>query len=162
MAERVVDRVCRTLGRSEGTSRTDALPLPGGEQPPAAVLPTAHTLAERLPPGSAERLVRLYGAGCTRLAARVAAERALGEPVPGLPGVLRVEVAHAVDEEMALSLTDVLERRTRALLFDPTQGVDGAPAVAAMLAARLGWDDAHTRGEIAAYRQLADNLRSFP
>jgi glycerol-3-phosphate dehydrogenase len=76
--------------------------------------------------------------------------------------VLRAEIVHAVDEEMALTLTDVLERRTRALLFDRTQGVDGADAAAAMLAERLGWDAARTAAETAAYRQLASNLRSFP
>jgi len=162
MAERVVECVCRVLGRTDGAGRTGTVPLPGGERPPAAVRPVAAALAKRLPAGSAERLVRLYGAGCERLAARVAADAALGEPVPGLPGVLRVEIAHAVDEEMALTLTDVLERRTRALLFDRTQGVDGVDAVAAMLAARLGWDAARTAAETAAYRQLASNLRSFP
>ena len=162
MAERVVDRLSRLLGRTDTPGRTDAVPLPGGERPPAAVLPSAAALAARLPAGGAARLVRLYGAACERLAARVAAEPALGEPVAGLPGVLRVEVAHAVDEEMALTLTDVLERRTRALLFDPTQGVDGVDAVAGMLAARFGWSAARTADEVAAYRSLADNLRSFP
>ncbi len=106
--------------------------------------------------------MRLYGAGCETLAARVAADSTMGEPVPGLPGVLRAEIAHAVDEEMALTLTDVLERRTRALLFDRTQGTGGVDAVAAMLATRLGWDAARTASETAAYRQLASNLRSFP
>ena len=76
--------------------------------------------------------------------------------------MLRAEIGYTVDAEMALTLEDVLERRTRLLLFDPGQGLGGAAAVAGLMAARLGWNDARTSAEIAAYRRLAGSLRSFP
>ncbi len=62
---------------------------------------------------------------------------------------------------MALTLEDVLERRTRLLLFDPAQGLACAEAVAAMAATRLGWDAARTARELGAYRTLATDLRRF-
>jgi glycerol-3-phosphate dehydrogenase len=75
--------------------------------------------------------------------------------------VLRAEVEHAIDAEMALTLEDVLERRTRALLFDPEQGLGGVEEVAAIMARRLDWDAARTTTEIGHYRRLATSLRTF-
>jgi len=148
MAERVVDLVCERLGH-RAPCRTDGVPLPGGERLPEEV---ARQLPA-LPAGAAERLVRLYGAEAETIAARG------GETVPGLPIVLRGEVEHVLDAEMTLTLEDLLERRTRLLLFDPHQGLDGLEAVASTAAARLGWTPARTAAEIDAYRALAASLR---
>src|SRR5207247_485765 len=63
----------------------------------------------QLAAGGAERLVALHGAGAERLLARACASPAAGELLPG--GILRAEIAHALDEEMALTLEDLLERR---------------------------------------------------
>lgn len=160
MARRVVDLVFAQLGRDAPRSPTAEVPLPGGE--PTEIDPTA--LVRALPQLSAieaGRLFRLHGAGCARLLARIAADPAAGAVVPGLPGVLRAELEHALDEEMALTLEDLLERRTRSLSFDRRQGLDGVESAAAIAAQRLGWDAARTRTEIDGYRQLAASLRSF-
>jgi len=149
MAERVVDLVCARLGHRT-PCRTGAVPLPGGEQSPEDV---ARRLPS-LPASAAERLVRLYGAEAQAIVARGG-----GETVPGLPTVLRAEVAHNLDEELALTVEDLLERRTRLLLFDPHQGLDGLEAVATMAASRLGWTSARTAAEVDAYRALAASLR---
>jgi len=159
MAERVVDLVIGRLGRTTPPCRTDRVPLPGGER----VLDAA-TVAGRLPQLDAAgvaRLIRLYGTACERILARIAETPAAGELVPGLAGVTRAEIEHVVDEEMALSLEDVLERRTRSLSFDPAQGLGGVEAVAGIAAARLAWTAARTADEIASYRRLAASLRSF-
>ena len=160
MAERVVDLVFTRLGRTSPPCRTDEVPLPGGD--PSSL--DASAVARQLPQLSAveaARLFRLHGAGCARIMARAAEDPAAGQVVPGLPGVLRAEIEHALDEEMALTLQDLLDRRTRSLSFDRQQGLPGVEAVAAITAARLGWDPARTATEIEAYRQLADSLRSF-
>ena len=62
---------------------------------------------------------------------------------------------------MALTLEDVLDRRTRLLLFDARQGLETLEAVATLAAARLGWDRTRTAAEIDGYRRLAASLRSF-
>jgi len=81
-----------------------------------------------------------------------------------LPGstILQAEVAAAVDEEMALTLEDVLDRRLRLLYFDARQGLDVVEPAAALVASRLGWDPERTAREVAAYRGLAESLRRFP
>jgi glycerol-3-phosphate dehydrogenase len=150
MAERTVDLVIERLGHPPVPCRTDALPLAGGE---AAPPPLPSTLA----PDAQSRLRRLYGATVARLLTR----DARAEPVAGIGGVLRAEIEHAIDEEMALTLEDVLERRTRALLFDGRQALDGVEEVAAIMARRLGWDAARTGAELDHYRSLAKGSRSF-
>jgi glycerol-3-phosphate dehydrogenase len=150
MAERIVDLVYERLGRRAEPCRTEHVPLPGGDGPVPALPAT-------LAPETRSRLARLYGGTCTRLLARDPTAATL----PTMPGLLRAEIDHAIDEEMALTLEDVLERRTRALLFEPTQGVAGAEEVAGIMAARLGWDAARTATEVEHYRRLAADLRSF-
>jgi len=163
MAERVVDLVVERLGRPAGACRTASVPLPNGGLAPDELPRLVARVRERLPrlaPGGAERLVALYGAGAERILRRVEAEPAAGEVLPG--GVPRSEIAHVLDEEMALTLEDVLERRTRLLLFDPEQGLACAAAVAETAAARLGWDASRTAAELDGYRALAASLRRFP
>ena len=160
MAERVVDLVFDRLGRSAPPCRTDQVALPGGE--PTSL--DAAALADRLPQLSADqaaRLFRLHGATCERLLARIGESPASGEIVSGLPGVLRAEIEHALDDEMALTLEDLLDRRTRSLSFDRRQGIEGVEAAAAIASRRLGWSAERTAAEIDGYRRLAASLRSF-
>jgi len=162
MAERVVDLVVERLGRAAGACRTASVPLPNGGLAPDDLPRLAERVRARLPQlagGGAERLVALHGAGAERILARAEASPATGEVLPG--GILRAEIAHALDEEMALTLEDLLERRTRLLLFDPRQGLACAAAVAEIAAARLGWDAARTGAELEGYRALAASLRRF-
>ena len=60
---------------------------------------------------------------------------------PGSP-TCAAEAVYAARHEMALTLDDVLSRRTRARLLARDASVAAAPAVARLLAAELGWDDA--------------------
>ena len=149
---------CLARGRALGRSV-----LTRGDHATAEELPRlVERVRARLPQlaaGGAERLVALHGAGAERILARALASPAAGEVLPG--GILRAEIAHALDEEMALTLEDLLERRTRLLLFDPGQGLACAAAVADMAAARLGWDRARSAAELEGYRALAESLRRF-
>jgi len=159
MAERAVDLVCERLGRRAVPCRTATVPLPGGELDGDGLAALGERVRSRLPacaPEAAARLVRLYGAE---------AELLLGDGasvLAGQPGVLRGEITRAVEHEMALTVEDLLERRTRLLLFAPDQGLGGLEEAASIAGARLGWDATRTASEIEAYRRLAASLRSFP
>ena len=86
--------------------------------------------------------------------ALVAFDSSLGEPlVAGLP-YLAAEAVYAIRHEMATTLDDVLLRRTRAHLLDRSASLAAAPAVARIMAAELGWDDATTAAQIDQYRAL--------
>jgi glycerol-3-phosphate dehydrogenase len=141
MAEDTVDAVLDRLGRS-AKCRTKRLPLLGavGFHEPASESPDAH-LAGR------------YGTEINAIQSLISADPSLGEPlVTGLP-YLRAEAIHAVRNEMARTLDDVLSRRTRARLFDRHASVVAAEAVALLIAPDLGWSIDRQAEEVAAYRR---------
>jgi glycerol-3-phosphate dehydrogenase len=78
---------------------------------------------------------------------------------PLAPGVAACtgEVDWAVREEGAATVEDVLFRRTRIALYDPAAHAAIAP-IAALLADRLGWNEARRGEEVARARaRLAAN-----
>ncbi|MEN9824036.1 MAG: hypothetical protein RLZ04_2462 [Actinomycetota bacterium] len=145
MAEDTVDAVTARLGRSD-KCRTRRLPLLG-----------AAGYREKEPGSAAAHLADRYGTLAAEVRALVDARPELGEPlVPGLP-YLRAEAVYSVHHEMALSLDDVLTRRTRARLLDRPAAMVAAPAVARLLAAELGWDDAEVERQVAEFVALCDD-----
>ena len=118
MAEQVVNRVCRSLGRGDRCA-TRHLPL-GLTRPLLSELGRAATEAERagLPPDAGRRLVLRYGDDWEEAMERIREEPSLGQrAVPDLP-VLTVELELARVREMALTDDDVLVRRTRLATMD--------------------------------------------
>ena len=73
---------------------------------------------------------------------------------PDLP-YRRAEIVWAIRHEWASSVEDLLSRRTRALILDARAAIAVAPAVAALLAAELGKDDAWQAEQVAAFTTLA-------
>jgi glycerol-3-phosphate dehydrogenase len=75
---------------------------------------------------------------------------------PSLP-YTSAEVIWAVREEMALTVEDVLARRTRALFLDARAAVEMAPSVAEILARELGRNDEWRRAQVQAFLRTAAN-----
>jgi glycerol-3-phosphate dehydrogenase len=91
----------------------------------------------------------------------MSADPVLAERVGGNQPVTRAEVEYAVREEMALTLVDFLERRSRLLLWDPDNGLAAAQGVARTMGAMLGWDAGRMRDEVATYRAHVESVKSF-
>ena len=138
MAQDTVDEAEKILGSSR-RCRTRSLPLHG---------------ASSRPGGSDRRAAHLhsrYGSDAPQLLALISENSALGaELVPGLP-YLAAEAVWAATSEMAVTLDDILTRRTRARLFDRRATRDAARAVAALVAPVLGWDDAERERQVAMF-----------
>ncbi len=101
MAEDAVDAVSLRTGRS-AACRTTTLPLMGAASP---------RLLRHVP--APLRLVRRYGSLAPEVLALAEADPALAEPIaPGCP-TIGAELAYAVAQEGALTVEDLLERRTR-------------------------------------------------
>jgi glycerol-3-phosphate dehydrogenase len=147
VAERIVDRVAARIGRRVGRCRTAIVPLPGaaGVQPGAAM---------EEPPESREEHIRArYGARGSEVTATVRRDERLGgKLVDDLPDLL-AEVLHAIDHEMAFDIDDILERRLQVALRSRERAGDVVAAVAALLASRLGWDEAETAAHLQRYRK---------
>ena len=69
---------------------------------------------------------------------------------------LRAEIRYAVSHERALTIADVLMRRTRIALESADRGRAAAPVVAEIMARVLMWDDARREEEIASYLSEID------
>ncbi|MGA0877846.1 MAG: FAD-dependent oxidoreductase [Ilumatobacteraceae bacterium] len=148
MAEDTVDRAVQELRRIDpgvrhGRCRTRRHRLHGA------------TRSASVPKSSRGRhLFHRYGTDATAVESLIAAQPHLGETViDGLPYV-GAEVVYAVRHEMAVTLDDVLSRRTRALLFDRRSALLAAPAVAEIMAEILGWNEERIVREIDAFAEL--------
>lgn len=98
-----------------------------------------------------------FGTDTARITDLISRDESLGRPlVPGLP-YLRAEVVYAVREEMALTVDDVLSRRTRTLLFDRRGSREAAHRTALLMAPLLGWDDERIGREVRAYHEICDH-----
>jgi glycerol-3-phosphate dehydrogenase len=133
-------------------SRTAHLPLVGAHRW-EAVRDAAPELAEGsgLPEDAVGRLLHRHGDRVADVLALIREDPALGRPLTGAPDYLAAEVVHAVTAEGALHLDDVLTRRTRVSIETAHRGVDSAPAVAALMAGPLGWDDERVAREVEHY-----------
>jgi glycerol-3-phosphate dehydrogenase len=160
MAEEMVDELARHLGHDHGLSPPGARSCPTADR----VLPGGHMadwytylvsqvveLGERLDPETVTHLVSTYGTRYGRLA----------EPLlPGLP-YRKAEVTHAVRHEMAVSLEDVLARRTHILDQDMDQGLGMAAEVAALMGSELGWSEQEQDQQLETYRQVVMQTRRW-
>jgi len=67
---------------------------------------------------------------------------------------VRAEVVYACRAEMAMTLEDMLARRTRIILEDGARGASIAPQVASLMARELGWSSDQTNSQVEQYRAL--------
>ncbi|HEV7864579.1 MAG TPA: glycerol-3-phosphate dehydrogenase/oxidase [Acidimicrobiia bacterium] len=168
MAEDTVDEAVRVmrLNRSAAErraarvpdSRSGSTPLFGAEGYEELTQPDA---AERLglPADVVAHLAGRFGGHARTVAAMVRDRPELGERlVPGL-AYLKAEAVYAVRYEMALTLEDVLSRRTRALLLDTAATAGAAPSVAELVGAELGWSDEERGRQVDAFLDLVERQR---
>lgn len=155
LAQQLGDQVVRTLGRG-GASRTARVTLDGTDDEANVVEArtwldvSAEAAASGLPRATLEALVTTYGRAYPRivaLAAKVAggAERLC----PENPDIV-AELHAAVQDEMAVSLQDVLLRRT-GIGTSHCQGLDCAEDIAQRMAQLAGWSRRRLDAELDAY-----------
>ncbi|HUF75385.1 MAG TPA: glycerol-3-phosphate dehydrogenase C-terminal domain-containing protein, partial [Longimicrobiales bacterium] len=159
MAGRVVDALREELGPPpDDVDHTIDVRLPGA--PTGDLEPFRTALGDRLAaagvePATIRRLLWLYGRQLDDLIALAEQDPCWLEPLgAGVPAV-RGEVKLAVEREMAIGLSDFMDRRAALLLFSPGFGLAGVESAAEIMADLLGWDSVRRAAEIAAYELLA-------
>ncbi|WP_158369680.1 glycerol-3-phosphate dehydrogenase/oxidase [Cellulosimicrobium cellulans] len=105
--------------------------------------------------GRMDHLLHRYGSLLGELLEIVDEEPSLGQPLAEAPAYIGAEIAYAVTHEGALHLDDVLMHRTRLNYEVADKGLAALDEIAALVAPRLGWDDATRAREVDAYRQRA-------
>lgn len=136
-------------------SRTADLVLVGGSSP------TRPESADGPDPTLLAALTARHGSETPELLAMGAERSLLGRLHPDTDH-LEVEVAWAVEHELALSLDDILARRLRVAIETADHGASIAARVAAIVGPCLGWDDGRQAAEVAAYTASAEREYGVP
>lgn len=147
------DAVNAVLGAAAGSrpSATAELPIRGAAAREdldalAARLGTTDGLGEE----AARSLVDRHGTEAAGIL-ELALARDLARPLAAGFPFLEAEVAWAVEQELAMTLDDVLARRIRLAPEMRDRGAGIAPRVAGIMGEILGWDEARRSAEVASY-----------
>ena len=142
LAEQATSRLMRTLAKDDPGCSTGRMPLVPGTWPPSHDNPTEH------------RLWQIYGARAGAIVAAMSTDPRQAERL--CPHTLDTvaQARHAVQHEGALTVADVLLRRTPTG-WSRCLGLDAAPTVARVLAEHFDWEQDDERRACDAYRREA-------
>lgn len=115
-----------------------------------------HIHGYRLHPNLADHMY-VYGSDIEAVEALKRENPAFAQRLSDKFDYTAAEVVWAVREEMALTVDDVLARRVRMLYIDADEARKAAPAVAKIMAAELGRDQAWVDAQIEEFGKIADN-----
>ncbi|MDR1431284.1 MAG: glycerol-3-phosphate dehydrogenase/oxidase, partial [Propionibacteriaceae bacterium] len=105
-----------------------------------------------LPDQVLDHLVSRHGSAVRELAQLATADPALAEPIPGYHPYLWAEISYACRAEGAMTIRDVLERRTRIAACFADGGESILDQVATVMAAELGWSESQRGKQLSGYR----------
>lgn len=158
LAEDTLAHLRARLPRTSRTSPTRTRLLPGAASA-AERAALEREIAAELGAVDAARLMRIYGMRARAIADRARASSELGARVAEGSSVRVAELVHALENEAAVGLVDILQRRCMAGL-DADFGLDIARAAAERLADLKLWDAARAEHELELYRAHARRARA--
>lgn len=165
MAAEVVDVVAERLRRLDGRALpprapTDREPLPGGEmRDPLALIDELEE--EGYPRTLAAHLVHAYGSEAPAILRLAHDEPDLQERVAPDRPVIKAELVHAMRREMAMTLGDLLIRRTHLFYETPGNAMAEAAAVVDLAASEMRWDGPRKAAELSAYLYEVERNNAF-
>ena len=165
LAEEVGDRVMRALGRRE-ESRSAGLSLDGADEDVGKIEARAFMdVSEEMATSGLARetlqvLVDTYGQGYRRVLELAKKLPDGTERLCPSNAEIVAQLHYAVSDELAVSLQDVLLRRT-GIGQSPCQGLDCAESIGTRMAELLGWSSRRLDAELDAYHQHVDRSLRF-
>lgn len=149
LAESITDVLVKKLGRKVKPCTTATTPLPGGRFDRFDAMTRGY---QKTWPGisSLRNMAHMLGA---RLPAALKGARLTDLMALGESGDTLAQIRFALDEEMALTLEDVVMRRTALGQFGPPHPT-ALEKVASIMAAHLGWNEDRKAREIASLAPL--------
>jgi glycerol-3-phosphate dehydrogenase len=152
MARDAVDAAAKPLGRTLPPTPTANLPLVGAVGWRVVANQLSRLSAEYgVPESTLRRMLHRYGDELPDVLAPIKDDSSLGVPIAGTAGYLPVEFLRAVTHEGALTLDDVLTRRTHVAIEEPDAGTRAAVEVAGLIAPALDWNATRQKEEVAVY-----------
>ena len=157
MGKDAIDLAATDLRRLVSESVTEKLPLVGADGYFALVQQASRISDEySIPVESVTHLLNRYGSLISEILELIASDKKLAQPLyQGLP-YLKAEIVYAVTHEGAMSVDDVISRRTRLAFEAPQAGIDLVDDIAALIAPPLGWSAAEKKASVAEYRQQVE------
>jgi glycerol-3-phosphate dehydrogenase len=152
LAQTVVNRALKLLGERKRPCLTDKLPIGGGDIGVVGeYLARQREAADGLVDDEVlGELVRSYGSGCPEVLEYVKREPRLGKRIADDRPFILAQIHHAVEHEMATSVSDVALRRTDAGNLGDRTGEIGR-VIAEELQALRGFDDAEKNRQLERY-----------
>ncbi len=98
----------------------------------------------------------VYGADAGSIKEMMAADGTLAEKIHPAYPYTKAEVKWMVQHEMAITVEDVLARRTRLLFLDANAAMEAAPGVAALMAAEMNHNTEWIQQQVTGFLQLAE------
>jgi len=138
LSRHVMNKVGPMLG-------TTAIPI-GTQVFPGAV--PGEVTIQRFP--KPERLNKIYGSLTSDINAIAESDKDTLKVIDPVTGVTRAEIIHAVINEEAVTVADVLARRTM-IGLNPDLGVSSAEVVSREMATLLGWTEKQRRDSVKSY-----------
>lgn len=150
LAEEAVDRIVSALGL-RSPAQTASISLPGTAG--VAFAPFAnHVMARRdFSTATLHRLVSLYGVRAVDILTLACSDPGLRDPLGDAGDALAAEIPFALEHEQAVTLEDILLRRTM-LGYQPDMGLATAEAAAGVAVRQGLWNDREAADQLSAYR----------
>ena len=158
VGEEMVDAVFKKTKRKYQPCKTDKLPLPGCiTQGDARIHQAIAKYQDRLSPNTINYLFSVYGARAINILALIPENLELATAIsPELPDI-KAQIVYAVQEEMALTLVDIIRRRTT-LAMNGNYGLDLLPVVTETLKKYCGWSQEKCDRQVEDYHTfMAEN-----
>ncbi len=161
MAKDAVDLAVLDLRRIVSDSVTEKLPLIGADGYFALEQQVVQIASENnLSEATVRHLLDRYGSLISEILEIVAADESMAERlIPDLP-YIKAEILHAASHEGALSVEDVLLRRTRISFEASDSGLSAANEVAEIIGNVLQWSAADRKESVQAFAQVIQEEES--
>jgi glycerol-3-phosphate dehydrogenase len=152
MGKDAVDLAVTDLRRVVNSSCTEKLPLVGADGYYALTQQSAQIAAQYgIDEKSVIHLLNRYGSLISEVLELITEDKKLAKPLAeGLP-YLKAEIVYAATHEGAMSVDDVISRRTRLAFEAPQAGINLVDDIAALIAPVLGWGAKEKKASIAEY-----------
>jgi glycerol-3-phosphate dehydrogenase len=97
-----------------------------------------------------------YGSDAVFIRQMISDDSSMGERIHPLHNYCKAELVWAVSNEMAMTVEDILARRSRMLFVDARAAIASAEPVATLMAEQLGMDAAWKEDQVSRFQEMAE------
>ncbi|CAB4864143.1 MAG: FAD-dependent oxidoreductase [Actinobacteria bacterium] len=157
MSKDVIDLAVNELRKLTPESVTDKLPLVGADAYFALVQQVDQIASQSgLEVETVSHLLNRYGSMISEILLLIKESPSLAVKLATDLPYIKAEIFYAASHEGALTVDDVISRRTRIAFEAENHGVDLADSIAEIIAPVLGWSNKERKTSVAAYISLVD------